>query len=68
MGCAVRAALLRDYLDRVRDYTKSVDHLKTLSGIPMADYQAAYKLCERARDLCQKAQRLLQKHTTEHDC
>jgi len=68
MSCEERAVLLRDYLDRVRDYTNAVERLKALSGIPMAEYALAFKFCEVARELSQKAYRALEQHIAEHRC
>lgn len=68
MGCETRSGLLIDYLATVRHYTKSVEDLRSLAGIPTADYAAAFKLCDAARELSQKAQRLLQRHIADHNC
>jgi len=68
MRCEERVCLLREYLARVREYTEAVDYLKTLTGIPIAEYELAFKMCDAARQLSEKARQLLDNHVELHRC
>jgi hypothetical protein len=69
MSCAQKDALLREYRDTVAGYIRIVKQLKTrTSALSEVDFAT---LSAEAKDCLMKskaAQRLLQRHISEHHC
>ena len=68
MRCEERVRLLTNYLKRVREYSETVRELGKATGIPMVEYELAFKIAETARNLSEEAHRLLDQHVAQHHC
>ena len=68
MRCEEHVRLLREYLTSVRAYSAAVEGLKNCTGLPMVEYEVAFKLCDAARERSEDAHQLLQQHVAQHHC
>ena len=69
MDCPEKSSLTRKYKLYVRAYSEAVEQLSQINlSVARADWDLAWTLANRARQLCEDVHAQLQKHTSEHRC
>ena len=69
MVCPDKYSLIRKYTLYVRAFTDAVEQLSLISSkAAKAEWDLAYGVATRERELCRDALAKLQKHAEEHGC
>ena len=68
MRCAEKAVLLKNYRDCAASYLRVVRKMRLRTRSPMSDFSLLRKAAFDCLKKVESAQRLLQRHVTEHHC
>jgi len=68
MHCTEKARLLKNYRDCSAGYLRTVRKIKLRTRNPISDFSSLRKEAFDSLKNVERAQRLLQRHVTEHHC